>query len=143
MNPVDGDPTTGPLDPMLPETTATTPSSYVPPGPEAAPAQGAIPGTMPPDSTAGGPGAWPGWYPDRRSARSARHAERAARREARRGERGLGGAIWGLLLILFGVGLLAAQLLPGFDWDLAWPLAFVAIGMVLAIGSIRRAPLDG
>lgn len=141
MNP-DDDPVTNPLDPMTTEATPAAPSAYVPPGPEPAPTAGAVPGPTPTGSSAGDPGAWPGWGEDRGSARFARRADRAARREARRGERGLGAAIWGLLLILFGAGLLAAQLLPGFDWDLAWPLAFVAIGLVLVAGSIRRAPAD-
>ena len=90
-----------------------------------------------------GPDGWPGWVPDRGSARAARRAERAARRAARRGERGLGMAIWGLLLVLLGAGILAAELVPGFDWDLAWPLAFVALGVVLVAGSIRRPPVGG
>jgi len=128
VNPGDGDP--------------WTPPATVPPGPEPAsiPEAGHLP--SPSGPFAGDVTGWPGWVPDPGSARSARRAARAARREARRGERGLGTAIWGLLLVLLGAGILAAELVPGFDWDLAWPLAFVALGVVLVTGSIRRPPVD-
>jgi hypothetical protein len=44
------------------------------------------------------------------------------------------------LLVLIGAGILASELIPGFDWDSAWPTVLVAFGVLLIAASIRRAP---
>jgi hypothetical protein len=107
-----------------------------PPGPEpSVPAAGSTPAP-------GGSGAWGGWLSGGASARATRREERQARRDARRAERGIGGAMWGILLVLIGLGLLGSELIPSFDWDLAWPAALVAFGILLVAASIRRTPTD-
>ena len=44
------------------------------------------------------------------------------------------------MLVLIGAGILASELIPGFDWDVAWPATLVAFGILLIAASIRRAP---
>jgi hypothetical protein len=145
MNPDSPGPELPPSDPAgLP----TPGGGPVPPGPEpGAPADPTPPGPTPAGPTAGpansGPGpaaSWGAWTWGGSPAREARRAERRAQREARRAERGIGSAIWGVLLVLIGAGILASELLPGFDWDAAWPTVLVAFGILLIAASIRRAP---
>ena len=119
----------------------------VPPGPEPSAPPPAPPGPTPPGPTPGpaaaGPdpaASWGAWTWGGSPAREARRAERRAQREARRSERGIGSAIWGVLLVLIGAGILASELIPGFDWDAAWPTVLVAFGILLIAASIRRAP---
>jgi hypothetical protein len=113
----------------------------VPPGP-GSPGAGTPSTARPTDASPAGPAGpgW-GWGWDRDAARAARRAERYARREARRAERGLGGAIWGVLLILIGAAVLGSELIPGFDWDIAWPAILIAIGILFVLASIRRPPV--
>jgi phage shock protein C len=82
---------------------------------------------------------WTGnWRSQRRQDRWQRRSDRL---EARR-ERGGSGLIFGLLLILVG-GLLAwHQVDPNFDVNVTWPVAIVAIGLILVVSSIRRDKRD-
>ena len=52
----------------------------------------------------------------------------------------MGGSFWGVLLVIVGAGILASELIPGFDWDLAWPTVLIAFGILLVVASIRRTP---
>jgi phage shock protein PspC (stress-responsive transcriptional regulator) len=116
--------------------------------PDAGAAAGAAPaeGTAPTDpnaapSTAAGftasqPNQWtpgPGdWRWQRRADRWQRRADRWERRE-----RGNGGLIFGLLLIVVG-GLLAwHQVDPNVDLGLLWPLGVIALGVLLVASSFR------
>jgi hypothetical protein len=84
----------------------------------------------PPPSAAGG---W--WSSDWRTQRQ---QERWQRRAARRGyEHGGPGLFFGLLLILVGGMLVWHQIDPGFDLNLTWPVAIVALGAILVVSSIR------
>ena len=158
MNPETGGPEPtgpGPAEGQGPEVGGTS----VPPGPEPAaplplegpvPAPGstqptpgpgpATPGPVPPISGPDASSDWRGWGWGASSGRDARRAERRAQREARRAERGIGSAIWGVVLVLIGAGILASELIPGFDWNVAWPATFVAFGVLLIAASIRRVP---
>jgi hypothetical protein len=108
-----------------------------PPTPGPAPATA---GPIPPTSGRDASSDWGGWLWGGSSARDARRAERRAQREARRAERGIGSAIWGVVLVVIGAGILASELIPGFDWNVAWPATLVAFGVLLIAASIRRAP---
>jgi hypothetical protein len=151
---------------VAPEPGASADSGRVPPGPEPsdriaaaepfavaasspAPTAEPVPTTEPTPVTPGPAPATPGEDPSavrggllwsNSSSRDARRAERHAQREAHRAERGIGGAIWGVVLVLIGAGILASELIPGFDWDVAWPATLVAFGILLIAASIRRAP---
>jgi phage shock protein PspC (stress-responsive transcriptional regulator) len=53
--------------------------------------------------------------------------------------RGSGGAvIFGVILIAAGVWFLVDQYLPDIDADLLWPVALVALGVVLLVIALRR-----
>ncbi len=72
------------------------------------------------------------------SAADRRHAARAARRAAR-GERGSPvGLVFGAILIIVGVGFLLREWLPAFDFDFVWPLALVALGVVILVVGLGR-----
>lgn len=72
--------------------------------------------------------------------RTARHEARAER-HARRGQDGRSGAlIIGILFILVGVWYLVRQFLPEIDWDWFWPLALVALGIVILYLAVRPHP---
>lgn len=122
------------------------PDPSVPPGPEPVdptsgptPTPGLTPTPAPsPASSPGSGDAWGGWLSGGSSSHDARRAERRARRDARRAERGMGGSFWGVLLVIAGAGILAAELVPGFDWELAWPVILIAFGVLLVAASIRR-----
>ncbi len=47
--------------------------------------------------------------------------------------------IGGIVLVGLGAVFLAGQLVPEVDWGLVWPVALIALGALLVIGSIRRA----
>jgi phage shock protein C len=73
---------------------------------------------------------------------TAQAAERRARREARRAERAGRGSsdaalILGACLVVVGVVLLVAPALR-INWDLAWPAAVVALGVLLVVGGMFR-----
>lgn len=120
---------------MNPEASGS--GSAVPPGPEPA---SATPASAPAPGLAPDAPSWGDWLSGDPGARAARKAERRARRDARRAERGMGGAFWGVLLMIVGAGILASELIPGFDWNLAWPAILIAFGVLLVLASIRRAP---
>jgi phage shock protein C len=46
--------------------------------------------------------------------------------------------IGGIVLVGLGAVFLAGQLVPEVDWGLVWPVALIALGALLVIGSIRR-----
>ena len=48
-------------------------------------------------------------------------------------------AVGGIVLVGLGAIFLAGQLVPEVDWGLVWPVALIALGALLVIGSIRRA----
>ncbi len=127
---------------MNPE--APGPGPAVPPGPEPTPpppGSTPAPGLAPsPPPAPGGAEPWGGWLWGGSSSRDARRAERHARREARRAERGMGGPFWGVLFVVAGAAILASELIPGFDWDLAWPALLIGLGILLVVASIRRPP---
>ncbi len=72
------------------------------------------------------------------SAADRRRAARAARRAAR-GERGSPvGLVFGAILIIVGVGFLLREWWPAFDFDLLWPLALVALGVIILVIGLGR-----
>lgn len=121
----------------------------MPPGPSATPeAAAAGPGTDTAvgDTAAGQAGAGPApdwrsqrqqWHEQRHAWRAQLRAERAQRRAQRRS--GGGAVVGGLILIGLGTLFLAQELIPSFNWDVAWPIAAIVLGVVLLLGSIRRA----
>jgi phage shock protein PspC (stress-responsive transcriptional regulator) len=83
-----------------------------------------------------------GWVPgaaawrDQRRAEKARvRAERAQWRAERRASRAGGpdtsAIVGGVILVLIGAAALAPQIIPGFDWGRAWPIALIVIGGLL------------
>jgi phage shock protein C len=57
----------------------------------------------------------------------------------REGDGRVAAAIGGVVLVGLGAIFLAGQLVPEVDWGLVWPVALIALGALLVIGSIRRA----
>jgi phage shock protein C len=97
-----------------------------------------------PDGTGSATPAASGWVSPPPSDRQARAEARAARRAARADRRGTsGGAILGGLLILLGVYFLVRQYLPSIDFNWFWPLALVALGVVLLLSALGRGPRSG
>jgi phage shock protein C len=105
--------------------TAAEDASTVPPGPAgepAAPGESAAPGEPAAPGESGAPPA----------------ADWATREEQLR-HRGSGGAvIFGVILIGAGVWFLVDQYIPAIDTDLLWPVALVALGIVLLVIALRR-----
>ena len=114
-------------------------------GPGAPPPAG--PGTAPapsPAAPATGAGWQPGaasWREERRAEQARRRAERAAWRADRRAARGGrpddSAILAGVVLIVLGAVFFASQLLPAFNWALAWPVALIALGALLIIRAAR------
>jgi len=77
----------------------------------------------------------------RLQSRAARRAARAARR-ANRGP-GQGVLIFGVILILIGLWLLAREYIPWLDFDRIWPLVLVGLGVVLLAFSFAGRPGGG
>jgi phage shock protein C len=100
-------------------------SGWVPPQTGGAPASGWVP----PQS---------GGYPDDRAAR------RAARREERRARRAsrdpIAGLVIGLLIVLVGLYLLLAQLVPSLDLGRFWPVIVIALGVLLVVRAFTARP---
>ncbi|MGH2466350.1 MAG: PspC domain-containing protein [Candidatus Limnocylindrales bacterium] len=96
--------------------------------PEAGKAQetGAAPAAQPPAA----------WAQDWRSQRAAWRAQRRAERSQRHG--GGGAVILGIILVGLGILFLAQQVIPAFDWELAWPIVVIGLGIILIAGSLRR-----
>ncbi len=89
-----------------------------------------------PLGAAGTPGGPPSW-----TAPPTRAELRAQRRAARRNRRsGDGALIVGLLLVLVGGYFLVRRYVPGIDTDLLWPIAIVALGIVLLAAAVRPGP---
>jgi len=74
----------------------------------------------------------------RSAARDARRAARAARSDAPR----TGTLIVGGALVLFGTWFLLDEYVPGFRADLFWPLALVALGVLILALAMRPRPED-
>ena len=72
------------------------------------------------------------------SAREERRAARAARRANRGDGSRSAGLVIGAILILVGVAFLVREWLPALDFDVFWPLALVALGVVVLVVGIRR-----
>jgi phage shock protein C len=74
-----------------------------------------------------------GWA---RPASAAYDADRyGGRRRERRGSSGL---VIGLILIVLGAVFLLREYVPAFDWDRLWPVALIAVGVVLLAASLGR-----
>ena len=114
-------------------------------GPDSAASAGATdPAGTPTPAGSPPPGVGPaaGWdWPDLAARRAARQAERESRRAARRARRAerdsWGGIAFGVILILIGGWALLGRLIPQFDFDLVWPVALVALGVVLVVSALR------
>jgi phage shock protein PspC (stress-responsive transcriptional regulator) len=87
------------------------------PGMAAAPTGAAGPGAEPMPA-AGTPGQGPAWT------------------QARDGDRGT--LVVGLILIVIGAVFLVREFVPALDWGRLWPIALVAVGLVILISSLRR-----
>lgn len=57
--------------------------------------------------------------------------------EPRRGETN-GPLILGIVLVIAGLFFLLREYLPTIDWDRFWPVAVIALGVLLLVGSMRR-----
>lgn len=135
--PIAGTPTTGmPAD--APRPTSGSAGDVAGPagsaGTRAVPdASGAAPGWIPPGASstldAGS------WRDQRRADRAARHAERAARRAERRSDP-LPAIIAGLFLVALGAFFLLRRTFD-IDWAVVWPVAVVALGVVILVAAVR------
>jgi len=92
--------------------------------------------------TAGGVGARPE-SPEAATAREARRAARAERRANRADGSRSAGLIVGVLLIVIGAVFLVRAWLPAIDLDLLWPLALVALGVVVLVVGLGRSAGKG
>ena len=131
------DPNAAPAGQAAPAGDATAPAAGA-----AAPADGtATPDPNAPTTAAGfaasGPNQWTPGPGDWRWQRRADRWQRRMDRWENRHERGNGGLIFGLLLIVVG-GLLAwHQVDPNVDLGLLWPLGVIALGILLVASSFR------
>jgi phage shock protein C len=57
--------------------------------------------------------------------------------EPRRGETN-GPLILGIVLVVAGLFFLLREYVPTIDWDRLWPIAVIALGVLLLVGSMRR-----
>ena len=91
-------------------------------------------GDSAPTSSGWVPGA-AAWRDQRRAEKARRQAERAQWRAERRANRAggpdTGAIVGGIILVLIGAAALASQIVPGFDWGRAWPIALILIGGLL------------
>jgi uncharacterized membrane protein len=72
------------------------------------------------------------------TARDARRAARATRRANRTDGGRSAGLIVGGLLVLIGAAFLVREWLPAIDFDVFWPLALVALGIVVLVVGFSR-----
>jgi phage shock protein C len=112
--------------------------SAAPPDPSPAVPSAGAPASPPPDS---GAPAGPGEPMTRAEWRSQRRADRTARREDRAPRSGA--LIVGVGLILVGAYFLLREYVPAFDPDRFWPIALVALGVLLLMVSLGRRPGAG
>jgi phage shock protein C len=134
------------------------PASYAPASDPGAPTASADPGTAstadpqtagqgvpPTPGVAPAPGGWwandwrSQWRQDRWQQRTERWQMRAERRSHERGGAGL---VFGLLLILVGGMLAWHQIDPAFDLNITWPVAVIALGVILVVSSVRLGGKD-
>ena len=125
---------------IVPEDDAVSwvPPAASPDASSAVPPAGSSPASTPPEG--GGPAA-PAEPMTRAEWRSQRRADRAARREDRAPRSG--GLIVGVGLILVGAYFLLREYVPAFDPDRFWPIALVALGVLLLVVSLGRRPGAG
>jgi phage shock protein PspC (stress-responsive transcriptional regulator) len=75
------------------------------------------------------------WRDQRRAEKARVRAERAQlraeRRASRAGQPDTSAIVGGVILVLIGAAALATQIIPGFDWGRAWPIALIVIGGLL------------
>jgi phage shock protein C len=103
------------------------------------PAAGAADGTAGAADAAGGPGQAPAGPPPAWGSAwdtTGRPMPAPPRRES---DGRVAAAVGGIVLVGLGAIFLAGQLVPEVDWGLVWPVALIALGALLVIGSIRRA----
>ena len=100
------------------------PAGWVPPG-AAAP-----PGAAPPGST-------PDWRRQRVADRDARREARRARRAARDPDGRIASIVIGGVLVLIGAFFLIREYLPTIDFDWFWPVALVALGVIVLLSAFR------
>ena len=89
-------------------------------------------------ASAGAPAAGQGWTAPATDQRAARREARAARRAAGPDSGLSGAAIAGGILVIIGGFFLAREFLPSIDFDLVWPAALIAIGVLLVVSALRR-----
>jgi len=124
-------------------------SEYLAPPPGAA--GGPAPGAPAADAASTtGPGAanvpqWPAdWREQRRAEREARRDARQARRAARGDTDGRTATIViGALLVIVGFAFLVREYLPTIDFDYVWPIALVALGLVVLVSALRPGGSNG
>ena len=119
-------------------------SGWVPPAASAStPPEGGTPvgAGGPPASAAGEvtPGAPLPGIPPAPTTRAEWRAQRRADRTLRRRERGpgSGAAVLGVALVIIGAYFLLREYVPAFDADRFWPIALIALGVVLLIAALR------
>lgn len=93
----------------------------------AAPSGGATPPSPPPTD----------WRAQRAFAREGRRAARAARRAEHGTDGRTASIVIGGVLILVGLVFLVREYLPSIDLDYVWPVALVALGIVVVLTALR------
>ncbi len=120
-----------PEEPLMAAGTASTAMGGTPSTP---PAEGSADTSAEavPEATTGAAGAAPlDW-------RAQRRAERQAFRAAHHRGDGSGAMIFGAILVVVGSIFFVRQYVPAIDFDLFWPSALIALGVVLVLASLRR-----
>lgn len=128
-------------------------SGWVPPaaspGGASTPPEGGTPvgASGAPASAAGEvrPGAPSPGIPPGPTTRAEWRAQRRAGRALRRHERGpgSGAAVLGVALVIIGAYFLLREYVPAFDADRFWPIALIALGVLLLIVALGRRSGDG
>ncbi len=91
-----------------------------------------------PAAGAAGWGTAPDWRSQRRADRDARRAARAAHRASHPRDARTPSIVIGGLLVLLGIAFFVREYLPAIDFDFIWPLALVALGVVVLAGAFGR-----
>lgn len=116
-------------------------SSWSMPRPPATEAPAAGPAsTGPGGEAAPAAGPPPAWATDPRAQRAATRAQRRAERLDAHASQGHGGGAFalGLVLIVLGGLFLLHEVFPAIDWDVAWPVAAIVLGLLLIAAEWRR-----
>jgi phage shock protein C len=142
-------PTAADATPIAGAVAGTPPSGPGAAGPQAAEP---IPGTAGPQAAgpmpgAAGPAPGSSWWSDaRRADRERRRAERRAWRAQRRAEGGSrpgdAALVGGIILILIGAAVFAAEVWPWFEWHRAWPIGLIVVGGLLIARSVWPRPTN-